>query len=164
MSSRAWVGCSSAASPALITLASSRLREELGRPPILAKDNDIGVKRFEILAVSLSVSPLVRLELVAEMLMTSALRRKRRARTISCPRARLDKKVDQRLSAQGRHFFDLAVPTSLKAPRCLETGVISSAVKSRRPSKSLWVQRYHDVAFVPMQNAQSSRLGSRHVS
>ena len=60
-------------------------------------------------AVSLSVSPLVRLEVVAEILITSALNRSAASsKEVRVARARLDKEVHQRLSAQRRHLLDLA--------------------------------------------------------
>ena len=73
--------------------------------------------------MSLSVSPLVRLEVVAVMLITSALRRMRGdleggARA----RARLDEKIDQRLAAQGRHLLDLARADLLESIRGVENG------------------------------------------
>ena len=62
-----------------------------------------------ILAVSLSVSPFVRLEEAAEILMTSALRRiggelEGGARA----RARFDEEIDERLAPQRRDLLDLA--------------------------------------------------------
>jgi hypothetical protein len=61
VSSSAWVGCSCAPSPALMTLAFEPLGEELRRAGgAVAQDDDVGIQRLEVGAVSLSVSPFLR--------------------------------------------------------------------------------------------------------
>src|SRR4029077_10870568 len=93
-------------------------------------------------AVSLSVSPLVRLEAVAEMLITSALNRK--AASSNEVRVRVlgsTKKFTSVLPRSAGTFLISRVPTCLNASVVSRTKLISSAVNSRRPSKSLRVQR-----------------------
>src|SRR5947209_20049135 len=92
-------------------------------------------------AVSLSVSPLVRLEVVAEILITSALRRN--AASSNEVRVRVlgsTKKLTRVLPRNAGTFLISRVPTCLKASVVSRTKLISSAVISRRPNKSLRLQ------------------------
>ena len=74
--------------------------------------------------MSLSVSPFVRLEVVAEMLMTSALRRDSgELERCPGPRARFDKEIDQRFSAQRRDLLDLARADLLERIRRIENEI-----------------------------------------
>jgi hypothetical protein len=101
----------------------------------------------KILAVSFSVSPLVRLEEVAEMLMTSAL--KRIAAISNEVRVRVlgsTKKFTSVLPRKAGTFFISRVPTSLKASAVSRMKVISSAESSRMPSRSFRCQRISDFA------------------
>src|SRR5262245_34701772 len=93
-------------------------------------------------AVSLSVSPFVRLEVVAEILITSALRRN--AASSKEVRVRVlgsTKKLTSVFPRNAGTFLISRVPTCLKASVVSRMKLISSAVNSRRPSKSLRVQR-----------------------
>src|SRR5215469_13154274 len=93
-------------------------------------------------AVSLSVSPLVRLEVVAEILITSALRRN--AASSNDVRVRVlgsTKKFTSVLPRSAGTFLISRVPTCLNASVVSRTKLISSADKSRRPKRSLRVQR-----------------------
>src|SRR5436190_12523659 len=93
-------------------------------------------------AVSLSVSPLVRLEVVAEILITSALRRN--AASSKEVRVRVlgsTKKLTSVLPRSAGTFLISRVPTCLNASVVSRTKLISSAVSSRRPRRSLRVQR-----------------------
>src|SRR5436305_825447 len=93
-------------------------------------------------AVSLSVSPLVRLELIAEMLITSALNRN--AANSNEVRVRVlgsTKKFTSVFPRSAGTFLISRVPTCLKASVVSRTKLISSADKSRKPSKSFRVQR-----------------------
>src|SRR5262249_49615957 len=93
-------------------------------------------------AVSLSVSPLVRLELVAVILITSAL--SRNAASSKEVRVRVlgsTKKLTSVLPRNAGTFLISRVPTCLNASVVSRTKLISSAVNSRRPNKSLRVQR-----------------------
>src|SRR6266498_4648399 len=99
-------------------------------------------------AVSLSVSPLVRLEVVAEILITSALRRN--AANSKDVRVRVlgsTKKLTNVLPRNAGTFLISRVPTCLNASVVSRTKLISSAVNSRRPRRSLRVQRL--VTFIP---------------
>src|SRR5438067_8477177 len=93
-------------------------------------------------AVSLSVSPLVRLEVVAEILITSALRRN--AASSKEVRVRVlgsTKKFTSVFPRSAGTFLISRVPTCLNASVVSRTKLISSADKSRKPSKSFRVQR-----------------------
>src|SRR5215475_2767418 len=93
-------------------------------------------------AVSLSVSPLVRLELVAERLITSALNR--RAASSKEVRVRVlgsTKKLTSVFPRSAGTFLISSVPTCLNASAVSRMKLISSAESSRRPSKSFRVQR-----------------------
>src|SRR4030095_8234228 len=93
-------------------------------------------------AVSLSVSPLVRLEVLAEILITSALNR----------RAANSKEVRVRVLGSTKTFTTVVprnagtflvsrVPPCLNASAFSRMKLISSADNSRRPSKSFRIQR-----------------------
>src|SRR3954462_6483226 len=93
-------------------------------------------------AVSLSVSPLVRLEVVAEILMTSALRRN--AASSNEVRVRVlgsTKKLTRVLPRNAGTFLISRVPTCLNASAVSRIKVISSAESSRNPRRSLRFQR-----------------------
>src|SRR6266404_1412689 len=93
-------------------------------------------------AVSLSVSPFVRLEFVAEILITSALNRN--AANSNEVRVRVlgsTKKLTSVLPRRAGTFLISRVPTCLNASAVSRTKLISSADKSRRPRRSLRVQR-----------------------
>src|SRR5213595_4191069 len=93
-------------------------------------------------AVSLSVSPLVRLEVVAEILITSAL--KRNAANSKEVRVRVlgsTKKFTNVFPRRAGTFLISRVPTCLKASAVSRIRLISSADNSRSPSKSLRFQR-----------------------
>src|SRR5215471_12179012 len=93
-------------------------------------------------AVSLSVSPLVRLEVVAEILITSALNRS--AANSNDVRVRVlgsTKKFTSVFPRRAGTFLISRVPTCLNASAVSRMKLISSAESSRRPSKSFRVQR-----------------------
>src|SRR5205085_7109253 len=93
-------------------------------------------------AVSFSVSPLVRLEVLTEMLITSAL--KRNAASSNDVRVRVlgsTKKLISVLPRSAGTFLISRVPTCLKASAVSRMKLISSAESSRNPSRSLRVQR-----------------------
>src|SRR5262249_38808366 len=99
-------------------------------------------KASRLRAVSLSVSPLVRLEVVAPILITSALRRN--AASSKEVRVRVlgsTKKLISVLPRNAGTFLISRVPTSLNASVVSRTKLMSSAVSSRRPRRSLRVQR-----------------------
>src|SRR5262249_36659940 len=99
-------------------------------------------KASRLRAVSLSVSPLVRLEVVAPILITSALRRN--AASSKEVRVRVlgsTKKLINVLPRNAGTFLISRVPTSLNASVVSRTKLMSSAVSSRRPRRSLRVQR-----------------------
>src|SRR5881275_2163199 len=96
-------------------------------------------------AVSLSVSPLVRLEVVTEILITSALRRC--AASSNEVRVRVlgsTKKFTSVLPRSAGTFLISRVPTCLKASAVSRMKLISSAESSRSPSKSL---RFQFISF-----------------
>ena len=75
-------------------------------------------------AVSLSVSPFVRLEVVARDIdHVSAQAICGQLEGDARSRARLDEKVDQRFAAQCRHFLDLACADLLKRVGCIENEI-----------------------------------------
>ncbi len=93
-------------------------------------------------AVSLSVSPLVRLEVVAEILITSALNRS--AASSKDVRVRVlgsTKKFTNVFPRSDGTFLISRVPTCLNASVVSRMKLISSADSSRRPSRSFRVQR-----------------------
>src|SRR6266446_5568572 len=93
-------------------------------------------------AVSLSVSPLVRLEAVAEILITSALNRS--AASSKEVRVRVlgsTKKFTNVFPRSEGTFLISRLPTCLNASAVSRIKLISSADSSRRPSKSFRVQR-----------------------
>src|SRR4029450_4402075 len=93
-------------------------------------------------AVSFNVSPLVRLEVIAEILLTSAL--SRNAASSNEVRVRVlgsTKKFTNVFPRRAGTFLISRVPTCLNASVVSRTKLISSAESSRRPSKSLRVQR-----------------------
>src|SRR5207253_5023195 len=93
-------------------------------------------------AVSLSVSPLVKLDVVAEMLITSALRRS--AASSNEVRVRVlgsTKKFTSVFPRNAGTFLIWRVPTSLNASAVSRTKLISSTDNSRSPSRSLRFQR-----------------------
>src|SRR5215469_7441490 len=93
-------------------------------------------------AVSFSVSPLVRLEVVAAILITSALRRN--AASSKEVRVRVlgsTKKLTSVLPRSAGTFLISRVPTCLNASVVSRTKLISSADNSRSPRRSLRVQR-----------------------
>src|SRR6266536_4828610 len=142
-SRRACVGCSCAPSPAFITLALSRFARNCGAPAELWRSTRISAcNASRLRAVSLSVSPLVRLEAVAEMLMTSALRRNAassnevRVRVLGSPQ-----KFTSVFPRSAGTFLISRVPICLNASAVSRTKLISSADNSRRPRRSLRVQR-----------------------
>src|SRR6266550_603406 len=93
-------------------------------------------------AVSLSVSPFVRLDVVAEMLMTSALNRN--AASSNDVRVRVlgsTKKFTSVFPRSAGTFLISRVPTCLNASAVSRTKLISSTDNSRSPSKSLRFQR-----------------------
>src|SRR5262249_49434888 len=132
-----------APSPALITLAFSRFARNCGAPAELWRSTIISAcKASRLRAVSLSVSPLVRLEVVAEILITSALRRN--AASSKEVRVRVlgsTKKLTSVLPRNAGTFLISRVPTCLNASVVSRTKLISSAVNSRKQSKSLRAQR-----------------------
>src|SRR5207237_8665776 len=93
-------------------------------------------------AVSLSVSPLGRVEVVAEILITSALTRgaagskEVRVRVLGAT-----KKFTNVFPRSEGTFLISRVPTCLNASAVSRIKLISSADSSRRPSRSLRVQR-----------------------
>src|SRR2546423_4728774 len=92
-------------------------------------------------AVSLSVSPLVRLDVVAEILITSALNRS--AASSKDVRVRVlgsTKKFTSVFPRRAGTFLISRVPTCLNASAVSRTKLISSADSSRRPSKSFRFQ------------------------
>src|SRR6266566_2621326 len=96
----------------------------------------------KILAVSFKVSPLLRLEVAAEMLITSALNRK--AASSNEVRVRVlgsTKKLTSVFPRNAGTFLISRVPTCLKASAVSRTRLISSTDNSRSPSKSLRFQR-----------------------
>src|SRR5205814_8540531 len=129
--------------PALITLAFSRFAKNCGAPAELWRSTIISACHASRLrAVSLSVSPLVKLDVIAEILITSALRRN--AANSKDVRVRVlgsTKKLTNVLPRNAGTFLISRVPTCLNASVVSRTKLISSAVNSRRPSKSLRVQR-----------------------
>ena len=137
------MGCSCAPSPALITLAFSRLARNCGAPAEPWRSTRMSAcNASRLRAVSLSVSPLVRLEVVAEILITSALKRK--AASSNEVRVRVLGSTKKFISVFPRSagtFLIWRMPTSLNAFAVSRTKLISSADNSRRPSKSLRVQR-----------------------
>ena len=96
---------------------SQTFREKMRRAGgAVAQDNEIGVSASRIFAVSLSVSPFVRLEVLAEMLITSAL--KRVAASSNEVRVRVlgsTKKLTSVLPRKAGTFFTSRVPTCLNA-------------------------------------------------
>src|SRR6266536_3040652 len=93
-------------------------------------------------AVSLSVSPLVRLDVVAEILITSALNRS--AASSKDVRVRVlgsTKKFTSVFPRRAGTFLISRVPTCLNASAVSRTKLISSVDNSRRPSKSFRFQR-----------------------
>src|SRR5882724_4990891 len=99
-------------------------------------------KASRLRAVSLSVSPFVRLDAVAEMLITSALNRK--AASSNDVRVRVlgsTKKFTSVFPRNAGTFLISRVPTCLKASAVSRTRLISSTDNSRSPSKSLRFQR-----------------------
>src|SRR4030095_12552669 len=93
-------------------------------------------------AVSLSVSPFVRLEADAEMLTISALRRlAASSKEVGVRVLGSTKRLIRVLRCSAGTFFNSRVPTCLKASAVSRTRLISSAESSRRPNKSLRVQR-----------------------
>ena len=105
--------------------------------------------------MSLSVSPFVRLDEPAEMLMTSAL--KRIAAISNDVRVRVlgsTKKLTSVLPRSAGTFLISRVPTSLNASAVSRMKTISSAESSRIPSRSLRCQRISDlpgsVMFSPL--------------
>src|SRR5213593_1229378 len=93
-------------------------------------------------AVSLRVSPFVRLEFVAEILITSALNRN--AANSNEVRVRVlgsTKKFTSVLPRSAGTFLISRVPTSLNASAVSRTKLSSSADNSRSPRRSLRVQR-----------------------
>src|SRR5207248_10871727 len=105
-------------------------------------------KASRLRAVSLSVSPFVRLDAVAEMLITSALSRK--AASSNDVRVQVlgsTKKFTSVFPRRAGTFLISRVPTCLNASAVSRIKVISSADNSRKPSKSLRVQRV--VMFFP---------------
>src|SRR5437867_11346318 len=93
-------------------------------------------------AVSLRVSPLVRLDVVAEILITSALRRN--AASSKDVRVRVlgsTKKFTSVFPRSAGTFLISRVPTCLNASVVSRTKLISSPVNSRRPIRSFRVQR-----------------------
>src|SRR5437773_10885963 len=139
----AWVGCSCAPSPALITLAFSPLARNCGAPAELWRSTIMSAcNASRLRAVSLSVSPLVRLEVVAEILITSALRRN--AASSNDVRVRVlgsTKKLTSVLPRNAGTFLISRVPTCLNASVVSRMKLISSADNSRRLSRSLRLQR-----------------------
>src|SRR5215469_18163904 len=99
-------------------------------------------------AVSLSVSPLVRLEVVAEILITSALRRN--AASSNEVRVRVlgsTKKFTSVFPRNAGTFLISRVPTCLNASAVSRMKLISSADNSRRPRRSFRVQRAVKIPF-----------------
>src|SRR5439155_10021990 len=95
-----------------------------------------------ILAVSFRVSPLLKLEVAAEILITSALNRT--AASSKEVRVRVlgsTKKFTSVFPRSAGTFLISRVPTCLKASAVSRTRLISSADNSRNPSKSLRFQR-----------------------
>ena len=110
-------------------------------------------------AVSLSVSPLVRLEVVAEILITSALNRS--AASSKDVRVRVlgsTKKFTNVFPRSDGTFLISRVPTCLNASAVSRMKLISSAESSRRPSKSFRVQRVVIVPFPAIPRPVSHRF------
>src|SRR6188472_2324955 len=126
-----------------MTLVFSLLARNCGAPAELWRNTIISAcNASRLRAVSLSVSPLVRLDVVAAILITSAL--SRNAASSKEVRVRVlgsTKKLTSVLPRNAGTFLISRVPTCLNASVVSRTKLISSAVSSRRPSKSLRVQR-----------------------
>ena len=141
------MGCSCAPSPALMMLELRRSARNCGAPDELCRRTIISAWfASRIFAVSLRVSPFVRLEELAEILMTSALRRI--AAISKDVRVRVlgsTKKFTSVLPRNAGTFLISRVPTSLKASAVSRMKVISSAESSRMPSRSFRCQRIPDL-------------------
>ena len=93
-----------APSPALITLAFSLLARNCGAPAELWRSTISACNASRLHAVFLSVSPFVRLEVVAEILITSALRQMQPVRKRCACVCSARQKVDQRCRAMRAPF------------------------------------------------------------
>ena len=137
------MGCSCAPSPALITLDCNRSARNCGAPAELWRKTRMSAcKASRFFAVSFNVSPLVRLDVATEILITSAL--KRNAANSNDVRVRVlgsTKKLTNVFPRKAGTFLISRVPTCLNASAVSSTKLISSADNSRRPSKSLRLQR-----------------------
>src|SRR5216117_742859 len=126
-----------------MTLDFNRCAKNCGAPAELWRKTRMSACRASRLrAVSVIVSPLVRLDVVAEMLITSALRRN--AASSNDVRVRVlgsTKKLTNVLPRNAGTFLISRVPTCLNASVVSRTKLISSAINSRSPIKSLRVQR-----------------------
>ena len=139
VSSSACVGCSCAPSPPLITLASSRSARNCAAPALLCRSTMMSASSASrFFAVSFSVSPFVRLDVLAEILITSALRRN--AASSNDARVRVlgsTKKFTSVLPRSAGTFFTSRVPTSLNADAVSRSCVISAALRAAMETRSL---------------------------
>src|SRR6187397_152580 len=144
-----------------MTLAPMRLARNSGAPAERCRRTMISAwLASRTLAVSLSVSPFVRLEAAAVMLTMSALSRlaasskEMRVRVLGSM-----KRLTNVLPCRAGTFLTSLVPTCLKASAVSRTKWISSADSSRRPNKSLRVQLcVLSVIFFRFQNPHSVGL------
>src|ERR1051326_7664037 len=141
-SSRAWVGCSWAPSPALITLALRKRDRKWGAPVGVWRMMMMSALRASRLrAVSLSVSPFLNEEASAEKLITSAV--SRCAASSKLMRVRVDGSTNRLTTVLPRNagtFLIARSPTALNARAVSSTVATSSAVSDSMSSRSLRVQ------------------------
>ena len=144
-------------------LAFNRFARNCGAPAELWRSTIISAcKASRFRAVSLSVSPLVRLEVAVPMFITSALNRN--AASSKEVRVRVlgsTKKLISVLPRRAGTFLISRVPTCLNASVVSRTKLISSAVSSRRPRRSLRVQR---VVMIRMSIAAITKSRERTLS
>ncbi len=118
-SSSAWVGCWCAPSPALITEQSTFCAEQLHRAGrVMAHDDDVGRMALSVVAVSISVSPLVTDEVDTFMLVTSAPSRLPAISKVDCVRVDdFEEQVDPACARAGRrHAFSRRLAVAVGVP------------------------------------------------
>ena len=122
MSSRPWVGCSCAPSPALITLDGMRAARKAAAPGDQWRITTMSIRiASRLRAVSTSVSPLDTDERAAPMLTVSAASRfsaNSKEMRVRC--RRLEEEVDDRLASQHRNLADAALGDLLERLRRVE--------------------------------------------
>src|SRR5438445_6191324 len=142
MSSSAWVGCSWAPSPALITLALSTRAKKCGAPEALCRITmKSAFNASRLRAVSLSVSPFFSDEASAVKLMISA--ESRCSDSSKLIRVRVEgstKRLTTVLPRSAGTFLIARSPTALKARAVSSTVRISSGVRDSISSKCFRVQ------------------------